>query len=83
MGAGRPGLGLKVRERVCGPKFIMRCMDEGRTHGWKHYFLGGKEDVLNDLVGSMQPQFPGVEIAGWYSPLFVLYLLKKMSCWLR
>lgn len=62
--------GAKVRERVCGPELMMRCMDEGRTQGWKHYFLGGKEDVLNDLVDSMRSHFPGVEIAGWYSPPF-------------
>ena len=60
----------KIKERVCGPELMLRCLDEGRPLGWKHFFLGGKQDVLTDLVNAMQSRFPGVDIVGWHSPPF-------------
>lgn len=60
----------KIKERVSGPELMLRCLDQGRAYGWKHFFLGAKEDVLNDLVSAMQSRFAGVEIVGWHSPPF-------------
>lgn len=60
----------RIKERVCGPELMLRCLDQGREHGWKHFFLGGKEHVLTDLVHAMQSRFPGAEIVGWHSPPF-------------
>jgi N-acetylglucosaminyldiphosphoundecaprenol N-acetyl-beta-D-mannosaminyltransferase len=60
----------KIKERVCGPELMLRCLGQGCEHGWKHFFLGGKEEVLTDLVDAMQSRFPGVDIAGWHSPPF-------------
>jgi len=60
----------KIKERVCGPELMLRCLDQGRTQGWKHFFLGGQEAVLTDLVSAMQSRFPGVAIVGWHSPPF-------------
>lgn len=62
--------GAIIKERVCGPELMLRCLDEGRTHGWKHFFLGGKDEVLTDLVSAMQFRFPGVDIVDWHSPPF-------------
>lgn len=59
-----------IKERVCGPELMLRCLDQGRAQGWKHFFLGGKDDVLTDLVSGMQARYPGVNIVGWYSPPF-------------
>ena len=56
--------------RVCGPDLMLKCLDHGRNMGWKHFFLGGTETVLNDLVSASQKRFPGVEIVGWHSPAF-------------
>lgn len=61
---------VHVKERVCGPELMLRCLEEGRAFGWKHYFLGGKENVLTDLVAAMQARYPGANIIGWYSPPF-------------
>jgi len=60
----------KIKERVCGPELMLRCLDQGRAHGWKHFFLGGKDEVLTGLVSSMQSRYPGVNIVGWHSPPF-------------
>lgn len=62
--------GATIKERVCGPELMLRCLDQGRAHGWTHFFLGGKDEVLTDLVTAMQSRFPGVAIVGWHSPPF-------------
>ncbi len=62
--------GAKIKERVCGPELMLRCLDKGRALGWRHFFLGGKEVVLVDLVNAMRSRYPGVEITGWHSPPF-------------
>ncbi len=62
--------GARIKERVCGPELMLRCLDQGRSQGWKHFFLGGKEKVLTDLVSAMQSRFPGVNIVDWLSPSF-------------
>lgn len=59
-----------LKDRVCGPELMLRCLDHGRSKQWKHFFLGGKETVLADLVTNMQQRFPGVDIVGCYSPPF-------------
>lgn len=60
----------QIKERVCGPELMLRCLDQGRELGWKHFFLGGKEEVLVDLVDAMHSRFSGVDIVGWHSPPF-------------
>lgn len=60
----------QIKERVCGPELMLRCLDQGRTHGWKHFFLGGKEAVLHDLEQAMETRYPGVSIVGTHSPPF-------------
>ena len=62
--------GEKIKERVSGPELMLLCLDQGRMHGWKHFFLGGKEEVLTDLLSAMQSRFPGVDIVGSHSPPF-------------
>ena len=62
--------GANITERVSGPDLMLRCLDEGRSYGWTHFFLGGKEAVLTDLVSAMQLRFPGVAIVDWLSPSF-------------
>jgi len=56
--------------RVCGPDLMLQCLDHGRERGWKHFFLGGKPEVLQDLASKMLERFPGVNIVGSYSPPF-------------
>jgi N-acetylglucosaminyldiphosphoundecaprenol N-acetyl-beta-D-mannosaminyltransferase len=60
----------KKNTQVCGPDLMLKCLDKGRSNGWKHFFLGNTEYVLNDLADVMQKRYPGVEIVGWYSPPF-------------
>jgi len=59
-----------VNERVCGPELMLRCLDQGVERGWQHYFLGGRPEVLESLESRVLQRFPGVQIAGSYSPPF-------------
>ncbi len=56
--------------RVCGPDLMLKCLDQGRDKGWKHFFLGGKPEVLEDLQQKMLARFPGVKVVGLHSPPF-------------
>ncbi|MGZ4959258.1 MAG: WecB/TagA/CpsF family glycosyltransferase [Methylomonas sp.] len=56
--------------RVCGPDLMLKCLDQGRNLAWKHFFLGGRQEVLDDLVIAMQKRYPDVDIVGWHSPPF-------------
>ncbi|OAI28342.1 hypothetical protein A1355_01280 [Methylomonas koyamae] len=56
--------------RVCGPDLMLKCLDVGQARGWKHYFLGGRNEVLEELVFRTRQQFPRAELVGHYSPPF-------------
>ena len=60
----------KEFQRVCGPELMLRCLEHGQQHQWKHFFLGGKEDVLHDLVNVVKYRYPKANIVGSYSPPF-------------
>jgi len=60
----------KIKERVCGPNLMLKCIANGISKGWKHYFLGGKKDVLDNLCLNLAKKYPGLIIAGKYSPPF-------------
>ncbi len=63
-------LGAHLENRVSGPDLMLKCLDQGRSWGWKHFFLGGTQQVVDHLAGNMQMRFPGINIAGWHSPPF-------------
>lgn len=56
--------------RVCGPDLMLKCLEYGQSLGWRHFFLGGKDEVLADLVKNVRGQFPQANIVGWHSPPF-------------
>lgn len=60
----------KIQERVCGPDLMLKCISNGISKGWKHYFLGGEKHVLEDLCDNLAKKYPGLIIAGKYSPPF-------------
>lgn len=57
-------------ERVCGPELMHRCLSKGVSEGWRHFFLGGRQDVLSRMINNINSKHPGVSIAGSYSPPF-------------
>jgi N-acetylglucosaminyldiphosphoundecaprenol N-acetyl-beta-D-mannosaminyltransferase len=56
--------------RVYGPDLMLEIFQRSQTEPWRHFFLGGKPGVAEDLRIRMEERFPGVQICGCYSPPF-------------
>jgi len=56
--------------QVRGPSFFVRCLDEGRTTGVRHLFLGGTPELLELLKAAVDTRFPGAQVVGMISPPF-------------
>ena len=62
--------GYPQMQRVTGPDYMKKCLELGLDKGWRHYFYGGTQQTL-DILGEVLPQrYPGIQIAGMYSPPF-------------
>ena len=54
--------------RLYGPDMMETVWDCGRTHGLRHYLLGGSEQAVEQLRTKFAARFPGVQIVGHYCP---------------
>ncbi|HZV72224.1 MAG TPA: WecB/TagA/CpsF family glycosyltransferase [Conexibacter sp.] len=64
-------LGHEIDERVYGPELMARACARAARSGQRHYLYGGRDDeALARLTGNLQERFPGVTIAGGFSPPF-------------
>jgi N-acetylglucosaminyldiphosphoundecaprenol N-acetyl-beta-D-mannosaminyltransferase len=63
-------LGYKHHGRVTGPNLMLKLCDWGRKYNFRHCFYGGTEEVLENLSKNLTEIFPGLDIAGLYSPPF-------------
>lgn len=57
-------------ERVYGPDLLLAACAHGLAAGRRHFFYGGAEGVADTLVDRLRARFPGIAIAGVYSPPF-------------
>lgn len=64
----RRGFG-KMR-RVTGPDFMQEAIAAGISRGWRHYFYGSTPETLKTMEENLQARYPGIQIAGSYSPPF-------------
>ena len=55
-------------ERVCGPDFLPAVVEHGVALGRTHYFYGGGPGVAEALAARLASRFPGVRVAGTFSP---------------
>lgn len=56
--------------RVYGPDLMRNTCLKGVARGYKHYLYGGAEGVAETLTAQLQKDYPGIEIAGSYTPPF-------------
>jgi N-acetylglucosaminyldiphosphoundecaprenol N-acetyl-beta-D-mannosaminyltransferase len=56
--------------RVYGPDLMLACCQRSVALGWRHYFYGGGEGVAPLLAERLGGRFPGLNVAGVYSPPF-------------
>jgi N-acetylglucosaminyldiphosphoundecaprenol N-acetyl-beta-D-mannosaminyltransferase len=62
--------GAKGVGRVYGPDTLLALCEKGVPLGWRHYFYGGSDEELTGLTTRLRRAFPGLRIAGTYSPPF-------------
>lgn len=62
-------LGSKI-PRLHGPDLMLKCCKYGLAKGWRHFFYGGRNGVPEQLGRKLSRKFPGLIIAGQYSPPF-------------
>ncbi len=58
------------RGRVTGPSLLLRLCQWGLERGYRHYFYGGAEGVADLLAERLRAKYPGLQVAGTYSPPF-------------
>jgi N-acetylglucosaminyldiphosphoundecaprenol N-acetyl-beta-D-mannosaminyltransferase len=56
--------------RVYGPDLLLACCEHSLTHGYRHFFYGGASGVADLLAERLAQRFPGLGVAGTYSPPF-------------
>jgi len=56
--------------RVYGPDLVLALCELSVKRGYSHYFYGGAEEVPALLAEALQDRFPGLNVAGAYSPPF-------------
>ena len=63
-------LGPRGVERVYGPDLLLAVCEAGRAGGLRHYFFGGAEGVASALAQNLAARFPGLAVAGTFTPPF-------------
>jgi len=56
--------------RVYGPDLMLSVCEHSIDRGYKHFFYGGVPGVADELAARLQTCFPGLQVAGTYSPPF-------------
>ena len=62
--------GFMEAERVTGPDLMRETFLMSAKKGWRHYFYGSTEETLQALRAALEKTYPGIVIAGMYSPPF-------------
>lgn len=56
--------------RVYGPDLLLATCDAGRAAGLRHFFYGGAPGVAEQLRAALTARFPGLVVAGTFTPPF-------------
>jgi N-acetylglucosaminyldiphosphoundecaprenol N-acetyl-beta-D-mannosaminyltransferase len=62
--------GWRKAERVYGPDLLLACCERSLTTGYRHFFYGGGDGVADLLARRLTRRFPGLAVAGTYTPPF-------------
>jgi N-acetylglucosaminyldiphosphoundecaprenol N-acetyl-beta-D-mannosaminyltransferase len=61
-------LGNRDVTRVCGSDLMLAFCEYSVTRGYSHFFYGGATWVAQELASDLQHRFPGLKVAGAYTP---------------
>lgn len=62
--------GYSDMDRTTGPSMMGEIFKISAEKGYRHYFYGSTEETLKLLEEKLQANYPGIQIAGMYSPPF-------------
>jgi N-acetylglucosaminyldiphosphoundecaprenol N-acetyl-beta-D-mannosaminyltransferase len=62
--------GTRVQDRITGSGLMAKSIENGASKGWRHFFLGSTEEVLQRLRSNFKTKYPEIRIVGTYSPPF-------------
>jgi N-acetylglucosaminyldiphosphoundecaprenol N-acetyl-beta-D-mannosaminyltransferase len=62
--------GFKLKRRCYGPDLMLEFCQTTHSRGYRHFFYGGAPGVADELASKLKARFPGMVIAGTYSPPF-------------
>lgn len=62
--------GHKNMSRTTGPSYMGEILKVSVEKGYTHYFYGSTEETLEKLYKILEDTYPGIMIAGMYSPPF-------------
>lgn len=62
--------GFNNMERTTGPSYMGEILKISAEKGYRHYFYGSTEETLEKLYKALTETYPGIQIAGMYSPPF-------------
>ena len=62
--------GFPDMERTTGPGLMGEIFRISAEKGYRHYFYGSTDETLEKLQTSLNAEYPGIRIAGMYSPPF-------------
>lgn len=62
--------GFVTMERTTGPSLMGELFKISAKRGYRHYFYGSTDKTLEKLKNKLQEYYPGIQIAGMYSPPF-------------
>jgi N-acetylglucosaminyldiphosphoundecaprenol N-acetyl-beta-D-mannosaminyltransferase len=76
-------LGTPLKQRLTGfdffPHFIQHCVQKK----YSIYFLGAKEGVAKQLAAMYQSRYPGIRVAGYYTPPFEAAFSEEQNAVMR
>ena len=67
--------------RVYGPDLMLAVCDAGRASGLTHYFFGGGEGVAAELAARLREKFPGLQVAGCFTPPYRPMTATELEAW--
>jgi N-acetylglucosaminyldiphosphoundecaprenol N-acetyl-beta-D-mannosaminyltransferase len=62
--------GEREVDRVYGPDLMLACCADSVAQGYRHFFYGGGAGVAELLSERLCARFPGLQVAGTYTPPF-------------
>ena len=62
--------GFESMKRTAGPSLMEEIFQISAEHSFRHYFYGSTDETLEKLYSVLTEIYPGMQIAGMYSPPF-------------